>query len=145
MTDKPETYLTYAARHIASAIAKAEDAPASSAQHEAQAGLALALGRIPTHEEALHVWTRPTTTSIVVAAVEGVQRYAEAVGRPFGIDEVLRWKDAFYAGAKWASSTPNADVDGPASTVAAAPPSAVALFVDDEIDGITQDLGLRDL
>ena len=54
------TYLTYAARHLRHAIDKAEDAPASSAQHEKQALFALTHERIPTHEEALNVWVEPT-------------------------------------------------------------------------------------
>ena len=54
-----DAYLKYAARHLRHAVDKADDAPASSAQHEKQALFALTHERIPTHEEALNVWVEP--------------------------------------------------------------------------------------
>ena len=49
-------YLEYAARQLRGAIAKREDAPASSAQHEMSARVALNLERVPTYNEILDAW-----------------------------------------------------------------------------------------
>lgn len=46
-------YLEYALHHIQCALAKADDAPCSAAQHERSAKLALQLGRVPTPHESL--------------------------------------------------------------------------------------------
>ena len=50
-------YLLYAFRQLQIAIDKRDDAPASSAQHERQALLALAKCRIPTVKESLDSWS----------------------------------------------------------------------------------------
>jgi len=50
-------YLMYATQHLAAAMEKWDDAPASSMQHERQAKLAIHFGRVPTQDESLD-WSR---------------------------------------------------------------------------------------